>query len=109
MRSACVRIMVSNSRRTPPATPAASFISLPTSSKKRLVVWVIGELHGASSGEWGERPRGARAPAPHLRPGVRQDGGACAPGGIGDRGVACHQSRDDCAVDNETKRMRQLH
>src|SRR6185295_14561812 len=32
----------SNSRRTPCATPAASFIRRATSSKKRLVVWVMG-------------------------------------------------------------------
>src|SRR4029079_10131172 len=33
--------MVSNSRRTPWATPAASFINLAISSKNRLLVWVI--------------------------------------------------------------------
>src|SRR5262249_56094073 len=36
--------MVSNSRRTPEATPAASFISRAISSKKRLLVWVIAGL-----------------------------------------------------------------
>ena len=40
-RSAWVLTRVSNSRRTPWATPAASFISRATSSKKRLVVWVM--------------------------------------------------------------------
>src|SRR5262245_43693564 len=40
-RSAWLRNIVSNSRRTPDATPAASFMSLAISSKKRLVVWVI--------------------------------------------------------------------
>src|SRR5207342_372998 len=34
--------MVSNSRRTPWATPAASFIRRAASSKNRLLVWVIG-------------------------------------------------------------------
>ena len=42
IRSAWVRNRVSNSRRTPWATPAASFISRATSSKNRLLVWVIG-------------------------------------------------------------------
>src|SRR5262245_946169 len=36
--------IVSNSRLTPWATPAASFIRRATSSKKRLVVWVMGGL-----------------------------------------------------------------
>src|SRR4029453_14740068 len=36
--------MVSNSRRMPEATPAASFISRAISSKKRLGVWVIAGL-----------------------------------------------------------------
>src|SRR5262245_41297839 len=44
MRSAWLRNMVSNSRRTPEATPAASFISRAISSKKRLLVWVIAGL-----------------------------------------------------------------
>ena len=44
MRSAWLRNIVSNSRRTPDATPAASFMSLAISSKKRLVVWVIAGL-----------------------------------------------------------------
>jgi len=48
MRSACVRIMVSNSRRTPVATPAASFISRAASSKKRFVVWAIFRLRRGS-------------------------------------------------------------
>jgi hypothetical protein len=42
MRSAWVRTRVSNSRRTPWATPAASFINRAASSKNRLLVWVIG-------------------------------------------------------------------
>src|SRR5262245_25351572 len=44
IRSAWLRNMVSNSRRTPEATPAASFISRAISSKKRLLVWVIAGL-----------------------------------------------------------------
>src|SRR5262245_61459856 len=44
MRSAWLRNMVPSSRRTPEATPAASFISRAISSKKRLLVWVIAGL-----------------------------------------------------------------
>src|SRR2546421_10844242 len=53
MRSAWVRITVSNSRRTPVATPAASFINRATSSKKRLLVWVMGSLRAADGDENG--------------------------------------------------------
>src|SRR5262249_43388406 len=44
MRSAWLRMTVSNSRLTPWAAPAASFIRRPISSKNRLVVWVIAKL-----------------------------------------------------------------
>src|SRR5262245_25670307 len=44
-RSAWVLNMVSNSRLTPCATPAASFIRRATSSKKRLLVWVMVSLN----------------------------------------------------------------
>src|SRR3954449_5087690 len=42
--SAWVRITVSNSRLTPCAAPAASFIRRPISSKNRLLVWVMSNL-----------------------------------------------------------------
>src|SRR5262245_32486120 len=48
-RSVWVFTRVSNSRRTPCATPAASFISRATSSKKRLLVWVMVGPPGALS------------------------------------------------------------
>src|SRR5215204_1921259 len=41
--------MVSNSRRTPWATPAASFINRAASSKNRLLVWVIGVSSASSN------------------------------------------------------------
>ena len=46
---------MSNSRRTPDATPAASFISRATSSKNRFVVCVIVRLPGVSGSRMGAR------------------------------------------------------
>src|SRR5258708_11433649 len=46
-RSAWLRNSVSTSRRTPCATPAASFISRAISSKNRLLVWVMCGLRSA--------------------------------------------------------------
>src|SRR5262249_41322990 len=56
---------VSNSRRTPWATPAASFIRRATSSKNRLVVWVITASRTYSRRQWGfgVRPARPRKPA----------------------------------------------
>src|SRR4051794_30893554 len=50
--------MVSNSRRTPWATPAASFINRAASAKNRLLVWVIGVSSASSnSTNNGDQPR----------------------------------------------------
>src|SRR6476620_6343103 len=67
--------MVSNSRRTPWATPAASFIRRAASSKNRLLVWVIGAsaLLSVRQSNNGHRPpqsqeqdQGIVKPAPVL-------------------------------------------
>src|SRR5215470_4523023 len=59
--SACVLNMVSTSRLMPCATPAASFIRRATSSKKRLLVWVMARLQRPRSlpQEWGRQGRKA--------------------------------------------------
>src|SRR5258708_29543662 len=64
--------MVSNSRRTPWATPAASFISRAASSKNRLLVCVIGGAGPmgaiAQHKQWQSPPAIARARSRHCQP-----------------------------------------
>src|SRR5262245_13018254 len=61
--------MVSNSRLTPCATPAASFIRRATSSKKRLVVWVMGASDAGRKPlhQNGDPPASAQACNPPAR------------------------------------------
>src|SRR4029079_3279572 len=97
MRSAWLRNKVSNSRRTPCATPAASFIRRAISSKKRLLVWVMPHLrrrtvirmairscrrksrHATKYGALRFANRTSHAFARHTLPGVRPRSGASRP------------------------------
>src|SRR3569833_1241961 len=55
-RSACARTMLSTSRRTPSATPAASFIIRPTLSNNLLLAWAMWRLHSKLAPIYGPRP-----------------------------------------------------